>query len=182
MSLSEKDPRRKKAEQVVTRFNAIVRGFLTRSRYRRFKLIALIEGKKAHEIDMWSIYQIPRSTIKEVIAREIEMGSIRINAEMKEIIIRNRLILGLTFENGRELRDGQVYSGQWNEAKGCKEGYGTQVWPDGSVYEGFWNDDKANGFGRIIIADGDVYEGEWLDDMAHGMGSYFYAEGATYHG
>ena len=182
MKLPESNPKRKQAAQVVTRFTAIVRGFFTRTRFKRFKLIALIEGKKAHEIDMWSIYQIPRSTIKEVVAREIEMGSLKLDTDMKEMIKRGREVIGLSFENGRELRDGQIYSGQWNAAKGCKEGFGTQVWPDGSVYEGFWNDDKAFGFGRIIIADGDVYEGEWMDDMAHGIGSYFYAEGATYHG
>ena len=84
VKLPQSDPRRKRAAQVVTKFNAMVRGFLTRNRFRRFKLIALIEGKKAHEIDMWAIYQIPRSTIKEVVARELEMGSLRLDAEMKQ--------------------------------------------------------------------------------------------------
>ena len=120
MKLPESDPKRKRAAQVVTRFTAIVRGFLTRNRYKRFRLIALIENKKAHQIDMWTIYQIPRSTIKEVVAREMEMGTLKIDTQMRQIIKHGREVIGLSFENGRELPDGQVYSGQWNDSNNCK--------------------------------------------------------------
>mgnify|MGYP007132253796 CR=1 FL=1 len=34
------------------------------------------------------------------------MGSLKLDAEMKDLITRGREIVGLSFENGRELRDG----------------------------------------------------------------------------
>jgi hypothetical protein len=34
------------------------------------------------------------------------MGSLKIDADMKNLIKKGREVMGLTFENGRELRDG----------------------------------------------------------------------------
>lgn len=67
----------------MTKFTAIVRGFLVRCHYKKFKLIALIEGKKAHEIDMREIYQMPRSNVKEVMWKEAELGYLKLDASMK---------------------------------------------------------------------------------------------------
>lgn len=84
LQLSEKDPKRIRIANIVTKFTAIVRGFLVRSRYKKFKLIALVEGKKAHEIDMWEIYQMPRSTVKEVMWKETELGCLKLDSGMKK--------------------------------------------------------------------------------------------------
>ena len=96
---------------IVTKFTAIVRGFLVRCHYKKFKLIALVEGKKAHQIDMREIYQMPRSNVKEVMWKETELGCLKLDGAMKEQIKRGREQGRLAFENGHELHDGQVYSG-----------------------------------------------------------------------
>ncbi|CAD8120820.1 unnamed protein product [Paramecium sonneborni] len=64
----------------------------------------------------------------------------------------------------------------------CRDGFGTQVWPDGAQYEGQWKDDKAQGKGIFKHADGDIYDGEWENDKANGYGTYIHADGSKYEG
>ena len=78
MKLSAKDPKRIRVEKIVSKFTAIVKGFLVRCRYKKFKLISLIENRKAHEIDMYEINLIPRSIVREVVQKERELGTLRL--------------------------------------------------------------------------------------------------------
>ena len=146
------------------------------------RFIHLVTGKKAEQISQKDIKAVPRSTVAEVIIKELAFGLLKLTDKHKQQIEHGRSQKQLKFKNGHTLPDGQVYSGQWNSETLTKEGYGLQVWPDGSKYEGFWSKDMTNGYGRFILADGDVFVGDWVNDKAHGHGEYHYAEGASYKG
>ena len=79
------------------------------------------------------------------------------------------------------LDNGAVYVGQWN-ARGVREGQGSQYWENGTFFTGYWKNDMANGKGRLVHSDGTLYDGEWENDMAHGFGKYISVNGVNYYG
>ena len=56
-------------------------------------------------------------------------------------------------------------------AKGHRDGHGTQTFPDGALFEGMWRDNKPEGFGEFRRVGGHgclVYHGEWAGGRRHG--------------
>ena len=88
------------------------------------RFINLVTGKKADAISDKDIRLVPRSTVSEVIVKEMSFGLLKLTDKHKKLIELGRSQQQLKFKNGHTLPDGQVYSGQWNQDTMTKEGYG----------------------------------------------------------
>ena len=78
------------------------------------RFINLVTGKKAEAITDKDIRLVPRSTVSEVIVKEMAFGLLKLSDKHKGMIELGRIDKQLKFKNGHTLPDGQVYSGQWN--------------------------------------------------------------------
>lgn len=164
----------------VIKFQAIVRGYLTRQQIKKvygFQRTPgmLNKGKIRIDMDPEQLEQQKQKVrdIKEKLP-PFEYGKYQ-DEDVEP---------GIKKEKRAEVKfpDGSVFDGEWNKANDSRHGRGLQVWADGSIYEGYWKNDQANGRGRLIHADGDVYDGYWKDDKANGFGKYEHLDGAQYEG
>lgn len=52
----------------------------------------------------------------------------------------------------KRLKNGDRYTGQWDQTNECFEGQGTFKWLNGDYYEGQWKGGMQHGYGLYVTA------------------------------
>ena len=77
---------RKEAEKVVNKVTALIKGHLTRIKFKKIKFLNRVTGRKAHQIPLKDINMIPSSTMRVVLQKEGEFGNLKIDGyQIREI-------------------------------------------------------------------------------------------------
>ena len=109
MQLPDEDPSRKKAVRLLTKLQAIFRGFRARKIYGQRRFLRIVTGRRVEAFTRAEIGGIPTSMVPQVLLKEKHFGQLKASKEVREIVAKNRSFLA--FKNGQKLADGQIYSG-----------------------------------------------------------------------
>ncbi len=88
----------------------------------------------------------------------------------------------VTLKPPKEIEEGKIYYGEWDNLTDKKHGRGIILYPDGTKYEGYLVNDKCNIKGKYTKNNEEYYEGEWKDDKKEGDGVLYDMNGYRYEG
>lgn len=141
---------------MITRVQALIRGFLQR---RKYKVKQLNFDKKTKYFKADENKETLAGTYSQASPIEKRTHTYKTGA-----VYSGDWKGGLRHGHGlMKWADGAVYEGEW--AFNSASGQGKFLHTDGDIYEGKWANNKANGRGVYTNDKGARYDGQWKEDQ-----------------
>lgn len=112
----------RQVNELVTKVNSMIRGYITRQRFKKLLFLNRVTGRKAVDISYDEVKKVPESKVILVRLKEKSFGRLQLNNTMLRIVKENQV--KLQFVNGKILNEGQIYSGTIDPQTCEKSGYG----------------------------------------------------------